>query len=380
MRTRAKLEQRFARLIEELDALARTAEFDEEDPLRFVRDAAALWERSLKRCTLTAPPKNPTLNNLIDATASDGVDAATRAAMHELRRAANQGKHDPSRLIGSAEARRLIQASTPALGQLDAAGVPELATTAAFGQRRRYLIAVYDHYHTGETEYDVYLVGHAPSRTEFRIPIAVETFSVNFAVKPEPIIKAQLAATGEATFTEREGADFWKALNEDDFVAAWEWEGSHRDLVTAFAPHQWHADVLPGLSRADHVPSVISAAALALVEIARPASWKDVLWKMSTDFGIWRRGTVVEEIARAAVSIVGGTVDRDLYGPRWVAKDDAMAMAAATQRFERDGFVLGIDGQGVVVVGFDLGLRGVSIEVLDASDLERPPDPSPDPP
>jgi len=52
MRTREWLERRFARLIEELDALARRAEFDEEDPLRFVRDAAALWERTLKRCAL----------------------------------------------------------------------------------------------------------------------------------------------------------------------------------------------------------------------------------------------------------------------------------------------------------------------------------------
>ena len=40
---------------------------------------------------------------------------------------------------------------------------------------------------------------------------------------------------------------------------------------------------IAGLARADHAPSVLSAAALALVDASRPADWKDLLWKMSAE-------------------------------------------------------------------------------------------------
>lgn len=373
MKAGEKLEAQFASLIRELDQTSRGTEFEEEDPFRFVRDAAALWERTLKRCTLTTPPRDPSLNNLIDALQFDNVDQGTRSALHRLRRAANQGKHDPASTISTAVAGQLIEATMPALGQLEASGVRELAATAKFDQRRRYVVEVIDHYASGETEYGVYLIGNAPDATQFMMPSAIEKFAVKFGA--EDSIKAQLVATGHASFAEKTGEAFTNALDEGDFIARWDWEGNHRDLVAAFAPHQWHVELIPGLSRADHIPSVISAAALALVDIARPADWKDLVWKMSTDFGIWRRGTVVERLARAAIELVGGSLDRSLYGPRWISRQDALEIASPNPRLEVDGFVLVVDERDVVVVGIDLGRRGFSISVLGEEDLRRPDDP-----
>lgn len=374
MTERQRLEARLTRLLDEIAVLADQDEFDEEDPWRFVRDAAAMWERVLKRCTLTNPPKDPTLNNLINATQGDGLPLSTRDALHRLRNEANKAKHDPSRLISTAEAHRLIEESIPAGAQLDSAGVPELGAPAKFGQRRRYLVGVYDHLTGGETEYSIWLAGHAPrSSAGLTSPTAVEIFGVKHSAEKE--IKARLDALGDAQFVDAVDDDTLVALRSDEFAEAWLWEGSHRDLVSAFALSQWHFDVIPGLSRADHAPSVMSAAALALVDVARPASWEDLLWKMSTDYGIWRRGKVVQEIAHGAADLVGGTVEHALYGPRWIAGEKAEALLEGRPYIRHAGCVFGVTEECVVIVGIDVHPQGIAIRVMTDRDLERPPDP-----
>lgn len=370
-----RLEQRLRALLEELTLLASQAEFEEEDPFRFVRDAAAIWERTLKSCTLSSPPTNPTLNNLIHQLEYDGVSADIRNALHAVRSAANKGKHDPIRLISTREARELLVATLPAPAALEQAGVPEMSAPAQFGQRRRYVIAVYDHFVSGETEFSIWLEGHPPREATAIIgPSAVEIFSIRHNAEDE--VKRKLSDSGDAQFKNAVAPDIATALHSDsEFFQAWSWEGSHRELVRCFAPHQWNLEVTAGLARADHVPSALSAAAMALVDTSRPADWPDLLWKMSAEFGIWRRGTQAEPVARLAADLLGGQVDRPLWGPRWASGQNALELIGAATYSELDGCVLGITVEDVVVVGLDVRPRGISIEVMKDDALRRPDDP-----
>lgn len=373
MNLRRKIEGRLGRLIQELDRATECIEYEDDDVLRFVRDAAALWERTLKRCTLSSPPSDPSLFNLTNALEFNGIDVDGRNALHELRKAANKAKHDADASLTAARARSLIEATIPTLVLLEAAGVVELAAVAEFNQRRRYIIDVFDDYAGGDTEYIVYLVASAPGVDPVLAPEPVELFAVEFGV--EEAIKERLANTGHATFTNA-GAVLSASAGGGDYIGRWNWEGTHRDLVAALAPYQWNADLIPGLSRADHYSSVISAVALAMVDVARPAQWKDLLWKMSTDFGIWRRGTIAAEVAQAAVGLCGGQISQIYHGPRWLDRNDVLASVPPERRFEANGFVLGIDEHQVVLVGLDLRMRGVSISVLGEEDLRRPKDPT----
>ncbi|KMN48965.1 hypothetical protein VL04_03520 [Chromobacterium violaceum] len=371
MNVAKKVEGQLKRLILELDKATGSAEFEDEDVFRFVRDAAALWERMLKRCTLSNAPSDPTLYNLTNALEFNGVDFDRREALHKLRKSANKGKHDSDATLTAASARSLIEATILTLGQLESAGIAELAAIADFNQRRRYAIDVYDHYVHGDTEYLIYLYAGAPGGDSILAPEPIELFSVNF--KAEEVIKQQLVNTGDAIFDNP--CTGLPSSVSDDYIGRWVWEGTHRDLVAAFAPYQWHADLIPGLSRADHYSSVISAAALAMVDVARPAKWQDLLWKMSADFGIWRRGTIAVEVAQAVVALSGGLIGQDYYGPRWLDRSDVLSLTSPRQRFEGNGFVLGIDENRVVLVGLDLSQRGISFSVLDEDDLCRPQDP-----
>lgn len=372
MNLRRKIEGQLRRLIQELDRATEWIEFEDEDVFRFVRDAAALWERTLKRCTLSSPPSDPSLCNLTNALEFNGIDVDHRDALHELRKAANKGKHDADATLTAARARSLIEATIPTLALLESEGIGELGAIAEFKQRRRYIIDVFDHYAGGDTEYVVYLVASAPGADPVLAPEPVELFSVRFGV--EEAIKGRLVDTGHAIFT-NSGAGLPAVVGGDDYIGRWEWEGTHRELVAAFAPYQWNAELIAGLSRADHYSSVISATALALVDVARPAQWQDVLWKMSTDFGIWRRGTLAAEVAQAAVELCGGRIEQIYHGPRWLNRNDVLSSVPVGRRFEGDGFVLGIDEHQVILVGLDLRMRGVAISLLGEEDLRRPEDP-----
>ena len=370
-----RLEQRLQTLLEELALMASRAEFEAEDPFRFVRDAAALWERTLKTCTLSSAPSDPTLNHLTHALEHDGVSADMRDALHAVRRVANKGKHDPTRLISTREARELVEATLPVPVALEAAGIPEMRAPAQFGQRRRYMIGVYDHFTGGETEFSIWLEGHAPREPMGIVsPTAVKIFSIRYQDEGE--VRQNLADAGDAQFENAMPPDIEKALKSDsDFFQAWSWEGGHRELVRCFAPHQWNLELIAGLARGDHVPSVLSAAAMALVDTSRPADWTDLLWKMSAEFGIWRRGTQSEIVARLATDLLGGQVERPLWGPRWASGESALELIGDGPRSEVDGNVLGITAEDVVVVALDVRPRGITIQVMDDEALRRPADP-----
>lgn len=371
------LKHRIRHLSQEIAALARTAEFDAEDPWRFVRDAAALLERFLQGCTLRYPPADSKLYNLIEALAHEGVSPAVRDDLHAVRRAANAGKHDANRDLTTIEAARLLAAAESAIAALASSGIPEFSAAYRAKYRRQYLIAVYYHY-TGESEFAVFLAAHKPRPTDaigYGPPI-IELFQCDIAA--DAAIRTSLAELGRAVFDGGVDPAILEALRRDsEFAFAWLWEGGHQDLVAAFAPHQHSMDLIPGLLRGDHGQSVLSSMVSAAVEMARPFDWADLLLKTDADYGVSRRGTLARPIAESVAELVGKVPDSVvLGGPRWLDRDSYALLTQDTLAEDRRLGVAVLQ-DGTLAVALETHGRGAVIRVLEDEDLIRPDDPLP---
>jgi hypothetical protein len=368
------LEWRLARLGQEIDRLGGQVEYDAEDPRRYVRDAAAILERFLQRCTLTRPPAKRTLFGLIEALAQDEVPPTAQEQLHDVRKAANVGKHNARRQMSTLEAGRLIEQARSGVAALGATRIPELARTYTAQYRRRYVIGVYDHLGYGEVEYAIWLAAYPPTGNLGLDPPLIESFQLRY--EDEEKAKALLEATGQVVYEKAVPQNVFEALRADgEFTAAWLWEGAHQDLVAAFAPHQHSMDLLPGLLRGDHEQSVLSAAASAAVEMLRPFDWRDLMLKIDTDYGISRRGTVVRVFAERMAQLVAEVPEETvLGGPRWLDWPSfEQATAEAPVRDQDLGIAVLADG--TVVVGLETQGHGLIVQILEDEDLMRPEDP-----
>jgi hypothetical protein len=369
--------RRLGLLLGELDELAERPEFDAEDPWRYVRDAAALLERFLKGATFpaTAVAKEPSLNRLILALGEEGVDSATVDALHEVRKAANAGKHEPARRLSLLDARAILVEAMDRIGGLATCPVPEFAAAHSPSFRRRYVIAVYDHLTAGETYFEIWLPAALPDpERPLALPEAIETFQIDY--REEGAIRSALEALGDGIFEGVEEALREPFKGDEEFHTVWIWEGEHRDLVSAFAPHQHELELLPGLLRGDHAPSVLSACAVALVELPPGVGWQDILWKISTEFAISRRGTLAEPLARAAAELRSEVGGATLAGPRW-ALSPALEETETKALVRHGGHLLAVTDEDEVWVGLDPEPRGLTVRVMSEEDMRRPEDPLP---
>jgi len=372
------LEFRLRHLSDELSRLATEVEFDAEDPWRYVRDAAALLERFLKSCALRRPPSDRKLYNLIEALEFDGVDETIRSDLHAVRVAANAGKHDSSRYLTIIDGVQLVAAATSAVVSLVASGIPELSNQYRAEYRRQYIIGVYDHFASGETEFAVFLAAYPPQPTDhigYGPPI-IESFQCQYSA--ENAIRDALERTGRAVFNGGVSKDVETALRQDDeFAFAWLWEGGHQDLVAAFAPHQHLMDLIPGLLRGDHFESVLSSTISAAVEVARPFEWADLILKTSADYGISRQGTHTLPIAEAVAELVASVSEEVvLGGPRWfdaarfnLLMDDAIVVS--------NKIPVAVLADGTLAVLLQTHGHGVTLHVMEDRDMVRPKDPLP---
>jgi hypothetical protein len=301
-------------------------EFDAEEMWRFVRDAAAMFERFLQRAGLSQPPNSSTLNHLVNALEHDGVDEPDRQRLHAIRTAANDGKHDPAADTSYDTIDKLLANGEKAVEAMAAAGVPGVVGEFTPPYRRRFMIAVYDHLTGGESEFYVWLAGNEPALTGTgRLgPAEIETFQ--FKYSDEQHVRQALEAAGDLTWG-NVADPIVQALKEDgEFTEAGYWEGSYRDLVAACAPHQHNMDLLPGLARHEHAGPVVASLAMSAVDLMTPGSPRPdveaLLAQAAAVYAIRRNSRVTERIAPAVADFLAAlppTVD-SLRGPRFLGK------------------------------------------------------------
>ena len=300
-------------------------EYDGEEMWRFIRDAAALFERFLQTATLNQPPANTKLFHLINALEQDGASTEVREALHAVRDTANDGKHDASTNTSYRRIDGLLADAEEAVRELAQLGIPEVANAFDPPYRRRFLIAVYDHLAGGESEFYVWPAGQEPRGTGLGGPRELDSFQFHF--RDEEKVRAQLARSGDLTFGDVD-PEIVAALRADaEYTEAGYWEGSYRDLVTACAPHQHDMELLPGLARHDQVGAVRAALAMTMVDVLQPVpapgerpNEQDLLAHAAMHYAVSRQTPATAAVAPRFAQFVANLPHQGalLRGPRWL--------------------------------------------------------------
>jgi hypothetical protein len=254
--------------------------------------------------------------------------------LHEVREAANDGKHDASIDTSYRRVDQQLAAAEEAIGELSRLGIPEVACPYEPPYRRRFLIAVYDHLTGGESEFYVWPAGQEPRGTGLGGPRQVETFQFEF--RDEANVRAALERTGDLHFGDVE-PEIVEALKQDaEYTESGYWEGTYRDLVNSCAPHQHDLDLLPGLARHDQEGPVAAALAMTVVDLlqpvpppsARPAD-DELLAHAAVHYAVKRTTPATAHLAPLFAQFIAELPDQPtvLSGPRWLNSD----------RFHREG-------------------------------------------
>ncbi|MDQ0030903.1 hypothetical protein [Arthrobacter bambusae] len=219
--------------------------YDQDELGDVVRDAAALWERSLKSSDPSWAGKSlyEVLNVLHDAGWAAGA-----YELHQIRRSANKDKHaaDPFHDVDA-----LISTLERILAELGSLGscVPGVLSEISPRMRvRRIVCAVYDFFHAGETVYDFLEAG--PEDT-WQTARPIDGFQVENKHSRE--IEAKLSLLPRWSINPPELSDLRTSLLESDselwLIASF--EASYQQLHDILAPYQHDLPLLGGLHRED---------------------------------------------------------------------------------------------------------------------------------
>jgi hypothetical protein len=344
------LTSRLQQLRGEANALSEE-EFDPEEMWRFGRDAAAMFERFLQGASLSQPPSNTKLFHLVNALEHDGVAETDRQRIHAIRKAANDGKHDPAADMSYGTIDKLLAGGEKAVAAMATAGVPGVVGEFVPPYRRRFMIAVYDHLTGGESEFYVWLAGNEPRMVGAGrlAPHEIESFQFKFS--DEEHVRRALDATGDLAWGSVPDLTI-EALKEDsEFTEAGYWEGAYRDLVAACAPHQHNMELLPGLARHEQVGPVVAALAMSAVDLMKAGGTRPdaeaLLAQAAVAYAIRRTSRATTNVAPAVAAFLTtlpSTVDR-LLGPRFLGKARFAEGAEAAVSTDADlGFAVDANG------------------------------------
>lgn len=233
--------------------------YDDTELGGVARDAAALWESSLKLAMGGSRAGN--LNDLAVELAGLGWPASD--ALHVVRKAANRDKHEPTaRHDGDALSGALVSLSDAAdeLLTLTAGGSAQIPERA---RRRRMICAIYDYFHTGDTDYS-FLV--ADPEATWRSVGHIDSFEVDNSRSAE--IEAKLAELDGWTFDPAEFGELSKSLRESD-AELWRiavFTASYQDVLNIMELHQHNKDLLPGLHRDDQAYALVASSVRGFIQ------------------------------------------------------------------------------------------------------------------
>jgi hypothetical protein len=229
--------------------------YDQEELGEVVRDAAALWERSLKASDPTW--SSWTLNRITEQLDSDGWTEGS-TALHLVRRQANQDKHEPQpdHRIGD-----IIAALQVVESQLDTllCQVPGLGATVPGRERIRHMVcAVYELFAHGETEYVFLEAGPMDTWQSAR---TIDRFQIQNRNASE--VELALGCLTGWVRNPPTLADLHASLLQSDnelwMIATF--EASYQQVYDIMAGYQHALPLLPGLHREDSYGNLVASVA-----------------------------------------------------------------------------------------------------------------------
>lgn len=258
MRIIDQLENGTSRALQQAKGL-RLRGYDQDELGEVTRDAAAVWERSLKASNPNWT--NKSLYSIIEDLKDAGWFKAA-AELHVIRTSANSDKHDASPLHVVDQLVAALEVLTTELGSLQTY-VPGVGNELPRSPRiRRMVCAVYEIFHAGETIYSFLEAG--PTDT-WQTARQIDEFQVEN--RNDAAIEGELAKLPNWAINPPELDDLKKSLLESD-NELWRiasFDATYQQVHDIVAPHQHDLPLLIGLHREDDAFNFTASVAQSLL-------------------------------------------------------------------------------------------------------------------
>jgi hypothetical protein len=252
-----------------LDALS--LEHYEDDDIRSVLETlGSRVERFFKTAIFPGAAVTDTFDTLINRLKSMGIDKTLRRQLHVFRELYNAAKHDPNTRIHLKLSLETVAMARAAIQMLIDAGTGATSAKVEAVVSRLLWVTAYDVYVGGVTE--VYV----------SLPLPKDEFATHLDLiwikgSAWDAMKDELLATGcwHLGSEHFDPVVFKRFTGEDDFLNAGVWEGDYRQLISIISKYenrQTADEIIPDLRRDHMYIAVLSAIALAAVDIATNAT------------------------------------------------------------------------------------------------------------
>lgn len=259
-----------------------------EDYKLLLKQLGSAVEIFLKKHVYVGTQNTSTFENLINGLEKLGVKDNDRQSLHNLRRAYNDAKHNPSYQAPIQPVIKVLADARNALVAISDLRLGDIDQPCAATIRRLLWFAAWDHYIGGDTEVSIFL----PCSSDIDFPASFER--IYLKMEDWNTVKAELSRAGVVCLgRDSVPAKFYDSWSrEGDFLEAGSFEGDLRNMIRVFAAHERVEDILPQLKRENEPYSMLAAALFATTDLAHC-------------------GTLPDNVEEAAEAIIG--VARDNY-------------------------------------------------------------------
>lgn len=264
-------------------------------------------------------------SSLIDGLEVLGVAAPHREALHALRIAYNEAKHNPMYEAPIQPVIDILINTKAGVGEIARLRLGDSDQPANAVTRRLLWFAAWDHYVGGDTEVSIF----SPCSLDIDFPPDIEL--IYLKMEDWDTVKSELAAAGKLCLGRgclpAKFFEFWS--KEGDFLDAGSFEGDLRDMIAVFVRHERVEDIFPFLKREAQPYSMLAAALFAATDIARLRSLprdpeqtvEAIVHAARTHYAAPATSKLLQKYAKTISLLIGKCseeVRAHLAGPLWV--------------------------------------------------------------
>lgn len=314
----------FRGLLTQLAQLTHKA-YDEQDVRDLVSKIGTKTELFLKATAF--PVKDPRNNfySFIDELASVGIDQTHIGWFHDLRKLYNDAKHDPNAQVTLLMATETIGKAEKTANLIVGNSIGNSSQTIRSNSNRVYWIAAWDHYTSGDTEIHILIPGESGHW------LGPPTFDmINIKVLEWDDVKFKLSVAGKLSnpvgLIPQNQLDLFK---DDDFLAAFVWEGEYRVLLNVLAQHELRQKLITGLNRQDTGHYMQIAVLMAMLDVIGASySIDDLATNIQSQaiasYGVPPEYTHMEYFIEGLKSLAE-KIDinqwPNIHGPKWLSEE-----------------------------------------------------------
>ena len=291
------------------------------------------------------PAKNPRedFHSFIEELSSVGIDQTHIDYFHALRKLYNDAKHAPNVEVTLLASITTVQ---------DAQKTAQLIVTNSIGSSsdpirsnstRVYWIAAWDHYTSGDTEIHVVIPGESE---HWLGPLTFDM--VNIKALEWDDVKTKLGVAGK--LSQPDGLIPQKQLdlfNEEDFLAAFVWEGEYKALLNVLAQHELCQELIAGLNRQDTGHYMQTAFLMAMLDVVSTATSTDELGEniktqATTCYGVptdYKHTTHFIDGLIVFIQQIDQNLWVKIHGPKWLT-DEQWAAVDTPKALHANGYMM----------------------------------------